>query len=183
MTSEKNVISKICMFGDGGVGKTSLIGRFVHNKFDAKYITTLGTRVSKKEINFECPDSQVHVKMGAMIWDIMGQKEFMNLLKDSYFHGANGLIAVCDLTQRQTLESLNIWIDSIAKIVGNVPIVILANKNDLADKQEFGVKELQYFAEAINAPFLLTSAKTGENVDCAFEILGRQIVKRQLNLT
>jgi small GTP-binding protein len=183
MMPTKKVSSKICLIGDGGVGKTSLIGRFVHNRFDDKYLTTLGTKVSRKEIVFDCPESQVKIKLGAMIWDIMGQKAFRGLLLDAYFHGANGIIAVCDLTERQTLESLNEWIDAVAQVVGKVPTVILANKNDLSDEQEFGVKELRYLAEALEAPFLLTSAKTGENVDSAFEEIGRQMVKKQLNLT
>ena len=183
MRPTKNVRSKICLIGDGGVGKTSLIGRYVHNKFDNKYLRTIGTKVSRKEICFECTESQVKVKLGAMIWDIMGQKAFRGLLQDAYFHGANGLIAVCDLTQRQTLESLNEWIDSVASVVGKIPTVILANKKDLDDQQEFGVKELRFLAETLDAPFLLTSAKTGENVDEAFVAIGRQMVKNQMNLS
>jgi Ras-related protein Rab-1A len=183
MKPTKNVRSKICLIGDGGVGKTSLIGRYVHNKFDDKYLQTIGTKVTRKEICFECTESQVQINLGAMIWDIMGQKAFRGLLQDAYFHGANGLIAVCDLTQRKTLESLNEWIDAVAQVVGKIPTVILANKNDLSDEQEFGVKELRYLAEALNAPFLLTSAKTGENVDEAFLEIGRQMVKRQMNLS
>ncbi len=183
MIPTKNVSSKICLIGDGGVGKTSLIGRYVHNKFDNKYLKTIGTKISRKEICFECTESNVQIKLGALIWDIMGQKAFRGLLQDAYFHGANGLIAVCDLTQRQTLKSLNEWIDSIARIVGKIPTVILANKMDLANEQEFGVKELRYLAETLDAPFLLTSAKTGENVDEAFLAIGRQMVKKQMDLS
>jgi small GTP-binding protein len=177
-----NVSTKICLIGDGGVGKTSLIGRYVHDKFDAKYLKTIGTKISRKEIVFECPESQVQVNLGAMIWDIMGQKAFRHLLQDAYFHGANGIIAVCDLTQRQTLESLNEWIDAITKIAGKIPTVILANKNDLHDEMQFGEDELRNFAKSLDSPFLFTSAKTGENVDDAFLAIGRLMVKRQLNL-
>lgn len=183
MEKRKNVSSKICLIGDGGVGKTSLIGRFVHDKFDTKYLRTIGTKVSRKEIVFECPESQVQVNLGAMIWDIMGQKAFKRLLQDAYFHGANGIIAVCDLTQRQTLESLNDWIDSITRIAGIIPTVILANKNDLQDKMQFGEAELRKLAETLDSPFMYTSAKTGENVDDAFLAIGRLMVKRQMNLS
>jgi small GTP-binding protein len=183
MIPEKKVSSKICLIGDGGVGKTSLIGRYVHDRFDNKYLKTIGTKVSRKEISFVCPESHVRVKLGAMIWDIMGQKAFRNLLQDAYFHGANGLIAVCDLTQRQTLESLDEWIDSITAISGKIPILILANKNDLSSEIQFGEDELRKFADLIDAPFLFTSAKTGENVDEAFLAIGKEMVKNQLNLS
>lgn len=182
MNTKKNVSSKICLIGDGGVGKTSLIGRYVHDKFDAKYLQTIGTKVSRKEIVFDCTQSQVEVNLGAMIWDIMGQKAFRSLLQDAYFHGANGIIAVCDLTQRQTLESLNEWIDSITQVAGKIPTVILANKSDLNDEKQFGEDELRMLAESLDSPFLYTSAKTGENVDDAFLAIGRLMVKRQLNL-
>jgi small GTP-binding protein len=179
----KNVSSKVCLIGDGGVGKTSLIGRYVYNKFDNKYLKTIGTKISRKEISFDCHESNTQVKMNAMIWDIMGQKAFRNLLRDAYFHGANGLIAVCDLTERRTLESLNEWIDDVSAVVGKIPTVILANKKDLSDEREFGTKELRYLAEALDAPILLTSAKTGENVDEAFDAICRLMVKRQMDLS
>jgi small GTP-binding protein len=181
MTLQKNVSSKICLIGDGGVGKTSLIGRYVHNKFDDKYLKTIGTKVSSKEIVLDYPESHVQVKLGAMIWDIMGQKAFRSLLQDAYFHGANGIIAVCDLTEEKSLINLSEWIDSVEKIVGNVPTVILANKTDLKNEIEVDPSKLKKMAERLNAQLLFTSAKTGENVDLAFLAIATEMIRYQLN--
>lgn len=173
----KNISTKICFIGESGVGKTSLIRRYVHDIFSDKYITTIGTKVSRKDILLKYPDKKVQFKINAMIWDIMGQKAFRGLLHESYFQGARGVIAVCNLTDKQTLEGLSEWIDKVMSAVGDIPVVILANKSDLTDQIEFGEKELMQLINELNAPFLFTSAKTGENVSEAFSTIARQILK------
>src|SRR5207249_9572463 len=79
--------------------------------FDDRYITTIGTKVSKKELSLYHPERDMQVKMDMTIWDIMGEKGFRELLKDAYFYGANGILAVADLTRRKTLDELDDWID------------------------------------------------------------------------
>jgi small GTP-binding protein len=179
----KKVSTKICLIGDGGVGKTSLIRRFVHDMFDDKYITTIGTKVSRKDLILNYPHRNTQVQMNAMIWDIMGQRAFRSLLMEAYFNGANGIIAVCSLTDRDSLFSLLEWIESIQRVVDSVPIVILANKCDLKGFSKFEVDELNNVAGKLNATFVFTSAKTGENVANAFLELGKRILKNQMNLT
>src|SRR2546425_2377432 len=93
---------KICLVGEAAVGKTSLIRRFVLDDFDDKYIQTLGTKVSKKELSVSQDGEAVKVDM--TIWDIMGQKGFRELLKEAYFYGAKGVIAVTDVTRKTTLD-------------------------------------------------------------------------------
>src|SRR3972149_6589742 len=93
----KHVKAKICLVGDVAVGKTSLIKRFVHDQFEDRYISTLGAKVSKKEIVIQGNGAAVDVDM--TIWDIMGEKGFRELLKEAYFHGAQGVLAVCDVTR------------------------------------------------------------------------------------
>ena len=92
MMSTKNVRIKICLVGDGGVGKTSLIGRYVYDIFSDKYLPTIGTKVTRKELLLRYPSKRLQVKMDAMIWDIMGQKLFKSLLHESYFIGARGIL-------------------------------------------------------------------------------------------
>ncbi len=77
---------KICLVGEGAVGKTCLIRRFIQDQFDDRYISTLGAKVSKKEIKVDGPNGGMDVDM--TIWDIMGEKGFRELLKEAYFHGA-----------------------------------------------------------------------------------------------
>src|SRR2546428_898478 len=83
---------KVCLVGEGAVGKTCLIRRFIQDQFDDRYISTLGAKVSKKEIKVDGANGGMDVDM--TIWDIMGEKGFRELLKEAYFHGAQGVLAV-----------------------------------------------------------------------------------------
>ncbi len=98
---EREVLkTKICLVGDNGVGKTSLIRRYVLDMFDDRYITTLGTKVSKKEVEVSFPKENLTAHVDMLIWDIMGQHGFQELLKEAYFYGARGILAVVDITRR-----------------------------------------------------------------------------------
>ncbi len=118
--SEDVLKAKICLIGDSCVGKTSLIRRYVHNEFDDRYVSTLGARICKKEMTVDSEGGDVRVNM--TIWDIMGEKGFRELLMDSYFDGAGGILAVCDLTREETFEGLKDWITAVRLITGDVPI-------------------------------------------------------------
>ncbi|UCE73410.1 MAG: GTP-binding protein [Methanomassiliicoccales archaeon] len=173
---------KICLAGDARVGKTSLIGRYVHDVFGEKYLSTLGTKVSRKEISLEYPERETEIKMEALIWDIMGQKNFRKLFSEKYFNGANGIIGVCDLTDEQSLKSLYEWINTARRFAGDVPVILLANKNDLIEEIKLRPDDLQKTASDLGFGYLLTSAKTGENVPQAFLTIGKEIVKIQFGL-
>ena len=179
----KRVKSKICLVGEKAVGKTSLVRRFVMNMFDEQYVTTIGTRVSKKEVHISMPDLAQSVQVDLMIWDIMGEKGFRELLKDAFFYGANGILAVADLTRRRTLDDLDDWIDSVEQVVGKVPILIVVNKVDLTSNARFQERDVAQFAKAYGAEFFLTSAKTGDQVETAFARLGALVVEHQLHAT
>src|SRR3989449_9802409 len=178
----KRLKSKVCLVGEKAVGKTSLVRRFVMNMFDEQYVTTIGTRVSKKEVHISMPDLAQSVQVDLMIWDIMGEKGFRELLKDAYFYGANGILAVADLTRRRTLDNLDDWIDGVEDVVGKVPILIAVNKSDLTANARFREIDIAAFAKAYHADFVLTSAKTGERVEDAFRRLGVLVTEQQLQL-
>lgn len=170
--------SKVCLVGESSVGKTSLIRKFVLNSFEDKYISTIGTKVCKKPLTFELGAVSVYIDM--MIWDIMGQSSFRTLLQDSYFHGASGIIAVCDATRRDTLTALDGWVDSVKQIAGDVPLVILANKSDLTSHIQITENDLELKSKRHKTPsWYFTSAKTGANVAEAFQAIGAAIVQRQ----
>ncbi|MFQ5910048.1 MAG: Rab family GTPase, partial [Thermoplasmata archaeon] len=126
MVETRRLKSKVCLVGEKAVGKTSLIKRYVLNTFDDRYITTIGTKVSKKELELEGKDIRVQLDM--TIWDIMGEKGFRELLKDAYFYGADGVLAVADLTRKKSLADLDDWIDSTIKEAGKIPVIIAVNK-------------------------------------------------------
>jgi small GTP-binding protein len=170
--------SKVCLVGESAVGKTSLIRKFVLNAFDDQYISTIGTKVCKKPMAFE--HGGVNVSIDMMIWDIMGQSSFRSLLQDAYFHGASGIIAVCDATRRETLTALDGWVDSVKQVAGDVPMVVLANKSDLSAKLQVSENDLELKSKKHKAAsWHHTSAKTGANVAEAFQAIGAAIVHRQ----
>ena len=175
MVSTKQFQKKICLLGDGAVGKTSLIRKYVLDVFDDKYISTVGTKLSRKEMVFQQPEQDLQVAMTLMIWDIVGQKEYQKLHL-MYFQGANGALVVCDITRKETLDNSIGWAESIQGTVGNIPLLFLANKSDLKDQAQFGEDELKAVAEKFNAGYLLTSAKTGLNVEEAFLGLSQSMV-------
>ena len=177
----KQLKSKVCLVGDKGVGKTSLIRRFVTNMFEEHYITTIGTRVSKKEFHVSAPERDLQVDLVLMIWDIMGEKGFRELLKDAYFYGANGILAVADFTRRRTLDDLDDWIDGVEPLIGKVPVLIVVNKADLTSSAQFVERDVAQFAKAYGSDFLLTSAKTGGQVESAFARLASLVVEGQLH--
>jgi small GTP-binding protein len=176
----KKVKSKICLIGEKAVGKTSLIRRYVTNMFDDRYITTVGTKVSKKELMIRKPEHGIDVQIDMTIWDIMGEKGFRELLKDAYFYGANGILGVADITREKTLDDLDDWIDSTMKVAGKIPLLIAINKTDLEEAAHVGDKEVSQLAKAFNCPFVYTSAKTSDNVEDAFYQIGEMTLDAQL---
>ena len=180
MTESIKARKKICLIGPGGVGKTSLIKRFILNIFDDKYLRTLGTKVSKKVVNLEFPEKELQVNLTMMVWDIMGQESFRPILQDSYFFGTEGCLAVCDSTNVETMEALDEWVASLHKIAKDAQLIILANKSDLSESQVVDKEKLETFASRYNAPCFFTSAKTGDNVEKAFYELGKLLSSEYL---
>ena len=181
MPEAARIKTKICLVGDAAVGKTSMIRRFVQDDFDDRYITTLGAKVSKREIEFPLPDRGHTIQMDMTVWDIMGEKGFRDLLKEAFFHGAKGVLAVCDLTRYSTLKELDDWVQGVFNVVGEIPVVYAINKIDLKDEVMilYGDKEIGQAARAFDAPFFYTSAKTGEGVETVFRRLGTMALNRE----
>ncbi len=179
-TETRRMKTKVCLVGEAAVGKTSLIRRYVLDEFEDKYITTLGAKVSKKELAFDLPDKDVRVQMDMTIWDIMGEKGFRDLLKEAFFHGAKGILAVCDITRYSTLKELDDWVQSVFNVVGEIPVVYAINKVDLKDEVMilYGEKEIDQATRAFDAPHFYTSAKSGEFVEDTFHALGNAIIAR-----
>jgi small GTP-binding protein len=173
MIKSTEIIKKICLIGNSGVGKTSLIKRFILDIFDDKYLKTLGTKVSKKDVTIEYPEKDLKINLTMMVWDIMGQETFRALLQDSYFYGARGALAVCDATKVETLKVLEQWVESLYGTAGKVPIVFVANKSDLKKSIKVKEKTLKNFVGKYDAPYVYTSAKTGDNVEKAFHEMGK----------
>ena len=161
---------KICLLGNPAVGKTSLIRKYVYDVYSDKYIGTLGTKVSKKVVRIG--DRQVTM----LIWDLMGEHEFRRIQMTA-FKGTQGALIVCDLSRKETLEGFDFWPKSLFEVTGEVPIIFLGNKNDLPNK-EITESDIKPYAERYGTEYYLTSAKTGEHVEEAFENLAKKIIER-----
>ncbi len=169
---------KVCLLGDAAVGKTSLIKRYVEDRFDDKYVVTLGTKVTMKEIDIQNPYKDEPLNITMMIWDILGQREYKRL-QTSFYRGANGAMVVADVTRKETLDSVHGWILSLFNTVGKVPIIILLNKSDLTDQMAVKPEDMAEFEEKYKTSYLFTSAKTGDNVDLAFKKLSQKLVPKE----
>lgn len=172
VNSQIKYVKKVCLIGDPAVGKTSLTRRFVLDKYNDSYISTIGAKVMKKEVEMgDEEDTQVTL----MIWDVMGHKHF-RIIESVAFEHVKGALIICDLTRKDTLDNVFYWIEALTSISGKVPIIILANKRDLGES-EFDEKDIKEVADKWNAKYFLTSAKTGENVEEAFKLLAKSCIE------
>ena len=159
---------KICLLGAFAVGKTSLIRRYVQSVFDEKYITTIGVKVDKKTVTV------FDHEMRLLIWDIQG-KEATDEVPESYLRGMAGALLVADGTRKETLESLHTLKRQVHMTMGPVPTIVLINKLDLYAQWEVDEKEVVQLTDQ-QFQVLRTSAKSGEQVEQAFELLAQKMI-------
>ena len=173
------MMAKLILLGDGAVGKTSLISRYVFSMFDPHYVETLGTNVTARVEKLASPEGPLEVRL--QIWDIIGQERFDSIYV-AYYQEADGVLLVCDSTREVTLDSLAGWIRSAEEVLGNFPAVIVVNKSDLPPafslddvRQKLrGVSSGAFAESAVQS----TSAKTRDRVQEAFQSLARSIATR-----
>jgi small GTP-binding protein len=166
-------ILKILTAGEGGVGKTTLLHRYVEGRFSAETKMTIGVEFFLKETEIE--EKQCTLQL----WDFGGQERFRFLL-ESYVLGAKGALLMFDLTRMMTLENLEQWLNIVRKGDPNLPVLFLGTKLDLEDEVQVDDDYAKTFLDEYNLiDFLKISSKTGENVSQAFEILTRKILERQ----
>jgi small GTP-binding protein len=159
---------KICMLGTFSVGKTSLVRRFVESVYFDKYHTTMGVKVDKKVV--QVGDQEVAL----MLWDIEGTEHEYEL-RQSYVRGAAGYLLVADGTRPDTLEKAISLQARAEATVGKVPFLLLINKSDLAESwlvRGVDITELEDRGWTV----IMTSAKTGEGVEDAFQVLAKKMM-------
>ena len=160
------IAKKVLLVGNFGVGKTSLVRRFVSNEFSEDYISTIGVRVSTKMVQ----TNNQAIKL--LIWDIAGTHENEKIPK-AYFLGASAAMLVFDLSRDETYLNINSFLDDIRELSGLKNITIVGNKKDLLD-----ASQLADVVSKIEVPIdFLTSAKEDDNVEDAFKLLSEQSLK------
>lgn len=183
------VKKKIVLLGDSAVGKTSLIRRYVFDKFDDTYITTIGSKVTKKEMRIHRDNGAVDLTF--MIWDILGRTGY-SATHARTFAGVHGAFFVADLSRPETLNSLGrYWLPLLFKVTEHIPMVFAYNKSDLVKDPTYDLGYLEQVASKFNiglddelpshlSTFYPTSAKTGDNVEKAFESLGFMVTSNKI---
>lgn len=160
---------KVCLVGDFAVGKTSLAQRYVNQVFSEQYLTTIGVKIDTKEIDF---DDKV-VKL--VIWDVAG-RDSLSPLNANYLIGAAGFIMVVDGTRRETIDYAPSLMDIVKQKLPDQPFIVLVNKADLQDKWVFTDADKRSY-QALGWNVLFTSAKTGEQVESAFQYLAEKFLQ------
>ena len=161
---------KIALVGAPGVGKTSLVRRFVESLFDEGYLTTIGVKVDKKVVRVSGEDVTL------MLWDVAGAEERFSV-PSSYVRGAAGFLLVVDGTRAETFTAAADIAAQIARDVGPLPYVLVFNKSDLADTWQVHETDLgQTLDTGLPAYIVRSSAKTGEGVEDAFRRLAEAVI-------
>ncbi len=162
--------------GSKNVGKTSLIRRYTSGKFDKSTLSTIGVDFETKKVNVDGNDILLN------IWDFAGEFKF-RVLFPSYISGASGALMLYDITNKNSLEDLNDWI----KVIDGVPNppktkLMIEAKKDLEDQREIQVEDAKklFNSHGFKGKIIGTSAKTGEGVEDAFQMLGREILRNSL---
>jgi len=170
----KDLKYKIIIAGPPAVGKTSLLHRFIDNKFEEDYRLTVGTEFLAKTIKFKKKEAKL------TIWDIGGQRRFAKIRR-TFYAGTNGIFLVFDLTKKETFEEMEIWLKEIQETIKKkVPFVLIGNKSDLIKEvgRVFSFDEANLFATERDSLYIETSAKSGENVEQAFKRITQIVAER-----
>ncbi len=162
MNEISEIAIKIVVVGDEEVGKTSIILKYVKNRFTDDYKPTLGADFAVKELRLNGKIVKLY------LWDIGGKDQFKNLHK-YYYEGANLFILVFDLTKLETFENaINVWIEDIRKNYDTIPIVLVGNKFDLENERRVSFEQIKDLTFDFIPLSLETSAKTGLNIEDLF---------------
>jgi small GTP-binding protein len=166
---------KICMLGDFGVGKTSLVRRYVHNEFSPDYQTTLGVNIYKYTDRVETAAGPVDFRH--LLWDIEGGLQRESLL-DSYIGGSAGAIVVGDIMRPDRLDTMRDNAQRFRQARPGRPVVFALNKIDLFDGDPF-VEGADDLAKDFRGVVEYTSALSGEAVAHLFRTLAQQVLAIQ----
>lgn len=164
----KSYIFKICIVGDGGVGKTSMVLRYTENTFKENYLMTIGSNFSSKALKLQ---EYPHLQIRLQIWDLAGQKHF-SFVRPPFYRGAAGIIYVFDLTRRSSFANLPNWKEEVEKVVGEKTSILVGNKLDLANQgnREIALHDGESLKNELNAlSYYETSAKEGTNINDVFK--------------
>lgn len=176
--SVKSYQFKIVLLGEGCVGKTSLMLRYIEDKFNDKHLSTIQAAFLKKKIKIG--NNQVELS----IWDTAGQERY-HALSPIYYRGSNGAFLVYDITDTDSFQRIKNWVRELKASLGNDCVIcIVGNKCDLEKNRNVSLNEAQEYANSVGAQHFSTSAKLNQGIDELFlDITKKMIQKFDTNQT
>nr|ACO11277.1 Ras-related protein Rab-21 [Caligus rogercresseyi] len=168
--SDVNYNFKVVLLGEGCVGKTSCVLRYVDDQFNDRHITTLQASFLNKRLNVRGK------RVNLSIWDTAGQERF-HALGPIYYRDANGAILVYDISDLDSFRKVKVWIKELRKMLGNKIVLLIAgNKIDLEDSRQVETGTAEEYAKSVGATHFHTSAKDNTGIDELFLELTRQMI-------
>ena len=166
-----DLMFKILILGDSGVGKSSLFLRYTKNEFNQDMRSTIGVEFGLKFLKIE------NFQLKIQIWDTAGMERYRSIT-NAYYKGAKGVIIVYDICRKKSFENVDNWIEDFkSKADEDAVILLIGNKSDLNEQREVSIEEAEIKAQKNKYGFMETSAKDNNNVEKAFETLFEEIVK------
>ena len=160
--AEPKIIVKLSLLGDSSVGKTSIIIKYISNKFMDTNIATLGVDYMDKTVDYN------NLKVFLQIWDTSGEEKFCSITRN-FYRNADGLLVVFDLTCKESFNHVKNWINEAKEHKNDIKTILVGNKLDLEDEREVDKETALKFAEKNNLKYLETSAKNGKNINNSFK--------------
>ncbi len=165
MTSNYNLIFKIVLIGDSNVGKTNILSKYLQNEFNPDSKATVGVEFGSKTININ------NNVIKAQIWDTAGTEKYRSIT-NAYYKGAKGAFVVYDISRKASFNNIDKWLFDLKNNGDeNINIVIIGNKIDLENQREVTTEEGEKKAIINKASFIETSAKNGDNIEKAFNLM------------
>ncbi|KAL6041669.1 putative GTP-binding protein ryH1 [Balamuthia mandrillaris] len=172
---------KVVLIGDSAVGKSGLVNRFVRDVFTSDNTITIGVAFANKDIVLYPSEEEERRKVNGtkvrlQVWDTAGQERYRSL-SSAYYRGASGTLLVYDTACRASFENIVKWMKELEDYRDNMALMLVGNKLDLKDLRQVSVEEAQAFAEQHKLLFVETSAKQNVNVQSAFHVLTKEMLK------
>lgn len=171
-----DMIMKLLLVGDSGVGKSCLLLRFVEDKFNPSFITTIGIDFKIRTIESKGK------KIKLQVWDTAGQERFRTITT-AYYRGAMGIVLIYDVTDARTFENVENWFQTVTQHANeDAQIFLVGNKSDDEENRQVSREQGQQLASKLDIPFLEASAKTNENVEAIFYELAGIIQEKHVEV-
>ena len=172
-----DIIIKLIIIGDSGVGKSNYLYRFVEGGFSPIHVATLGFDYKSKV----CYLPKAKKKVKFQIWDTAGQEKYMSVNKN-LFQRVQGIILMYDISFEKSFENLDNWLNAIRQLADDIPLILIGNKIDLENERKISKEKGEQFSHDNNIDFFESSGKSGVNVEESFIFLGEEILRLNKNI-